>query len=120
LVLWNKLKTSPTYEYLGDVDIALQTFYVEAIGKATRQAGVSEYKIRDWCETKLITASGTRSIINREFETTGGIPNRVVDILENMDLIRGEYRSGTKWYKLTYDRYIIPIINSNKTFRGTK
>ena len=44
--------------------------------------------------TKLITSSGTRSIIHRETETTGSMLNTVVDILERARLIRAEQRSG--------------------------
>jgi DNA-binding beta-propeller fold protein YncE len=45
------------------------------------------------------------------------MPNRVVDILENRDLIRGEWRFGARWYELTHDRLISPIKESNKAWR---
>jgi hypothetical protein len=38
--------------------------------------------------------------IHKEQHLTGGIPNEVVDILEKEYLIRGEYRSGARWYEL--------------------
>ena len=45
------------------------------------------------------------------------MPNRVADILEDMHLIRKEWRSGSPWYEITHDRLIQPIKNSNKTWR---
>ena len=64
--------------YLGDVDKALEDFYVEAIREATKQTDVPEDKIREWFEKILITSSGTRSTVNREHSTTGEIPRKNV------------------------------------------
>ena len=33
-----------------------------------------------------------------------------------MHLIRAEWRAGARWYELTHDRFIEPIISSNKVF----
>jgi YVTN family beta-propeller protein len=118
--LWQKLPSEVnqiTKDYVGDVDNALADFYVKAIREAVTDTHIEEARLRDWCETKLITSSGTRSIIHREVETTGGIPNRVVDILENIHLIRAEQRFGARWYELTHDRLIEPIKDSNKQWR---
>ena len=122
--LWNKLKTSRidqiTQDYFGrliDVDKALEDFYVEAVCEASKNIGIREDVIRNWFEKKLITSSGTRGIIHREFESTGQIPNSVVDILEKKYIIRKEERSGAKWYELTHDRLIQPINNSNKKWQ---
>jgi hypothetical protein len=89
---------------------------MKAVRIATK-TGIDEAVIRDWCETKLITSGGTRSMIHEGAESTGGIPNNVVVILESMRLIRGEQRFGARWYELTHDRLIDPIKNSNKVWR---
>jgi hypothetical protein len=109
--LWNKLKTSQVdkinqsyFEYLEDVDKALQGFYVDAVGEASNQTGVEEGLIRNWFEENLITTSGTRGIVHRGFNTTGGIPNTTVDIVEKKYLKRKEERSSAQWYELTHDR----------------
>ena len=65
----------------------------------------------------LITSSGTRGIVHREFESTGEIPNSAVDILEKKYIIRKEERAGAQWYELTHDRLIKPINNSNKKWQ---
>jgi YVTN family beta-propeller protein len=118
--LWQKLPpevTEITKNYVGNVDNALADFYVKAIRDASAESGIDEACLRDWCETKLITSSGTRSIIHRGAEMTGGLPNRVVDVLENRRFIRVEQRSGARWYELTHDRLIGPIKDSNKVWK---
>jgi hypothetical protein len=37
-----------------------------------------------------------------------------VDVLENVHLVRGEWRAGARWYELTHDRLIEPIRESNR------
>ena len=46
-------------------------------------------------------------------DMTGGMPNKVVDVLEAQHLIRPEVRSGSRWYEMTHDRFIRPIQKSN-------
>ena len=118
--LWDKLPSDVsqiTKEYVGDVDNALSDFYEKAIHLAITETNVQENILRDWCETKLITSSGTRNIIHKETKTTGDMPNTVVCILERERLIRVEQRSGARWYELTHDRLITPIKSSNKAWR---
>ncbi|MER5176507.1 MAG: YncE family protein [Candidatus Nitrosocosmicus sp.] len=109
-------KTS-TLEDLANVNKALKDFYEEAIQEAIKQTRVKEREIRNWCQEKLITSSGTRSIIHREPNFTGGIENKVIEILEDKYLIRREWRSGASWYELTHDRLINPIKDSNKKWK---
>ncbi len=126
--LWNKLKISQIdqinqdyFEDLGDVDKALEDFYVEAVSKTSKRYNIGENIIRKWFGEHLITSSGTRGIVHRGFELTGGIPNTAVEILENeFHLVRREERSGAKWYELTHDRLIEPIQESNKEWKQKK
>jgi YVTN family beta-propeller protein len=112
--LRNKITST---EELGSVDKALEDFYEDAILTASKQTGVHESKIRIWCQEKLITSSGTRSMVHRGQKTTEGIDNNVIDWLERKYLIRKEYRSGASWYELTHDRLIKPIISSNEKWK---
>jgi YVTN family beta-propeller protein len=102
---------------LGNVDRALEDFYDDAILSASKETKVSEGKIRIWCQKKLITSSGTRSITHRGQRTTEGLDNKVIDWLERKYLIRKEWRSGASWYELTHDRLIKPMLNSNARWR---
>jgi YVTN family beta-propeller protein len=122
--LWNKLKSleldqinKDYFVGLGDVDKALADFYDNAIREASKITKVHEGKIRYWVQEKLITSSDTRSIVHREFKSTGGISNTVVDILEKRYIIRKEERAGAKWYELTHDRFIKPIKDSNNLWK---
>ena len=105
-------------EELSNVNNALKDFYEEAILDASKQTGIPERDIRNWFQEKLITSSGTRSIIHRDRNSTGGINNKAVDILEGKYyLIRREWRSGASWYELTHDRLIKPITDSNTKWK---
>ena len=100
------------------LNTALKDFYEEAILHASKQTHIPERDIRKWFQEKLITSSGTRSIIHRDRNFTGGINNKVVDILEGKYyLIRREWRSGASWYELTHDRLIKPITDSNSKWK---
>jgi YVTN family beta-propeller protein len=127
--LWEKLvsasrqgKTDINLDYLevGDVDKALGDFYVDIVKQAAIQSKVSEDEIRDWCEKNLITYSGTRSIIHKGLDRTGGLDNKVLDVLEDKYLVRREMRAGAPWYELTHDRLIRPIRNSNQKWQHDK
>ena len=97
-----------------NVDDALEEFYLGAVRKASDESGIYDGDIRIWSEAKLITwPVQTRNFVHRGLSSSEGIPNKVLDSLESSYLIRGEVRSGAKWYELTHDRLIKPLINSN-------
>lgn len=98
----------------GDVDQALASFYEEAIAAASDQTGIHRNDLRRWCETWLITSTGTRGIVHRGREGTEGLPNEAVDVLQSTHLIAAEQRAGARWYALTHDRFIAPILASNE------
>jgi uncharacterized FlaG/YvyC family protein len=132
--LWQKLVHTSNIslddlEIIGDVDKALEDFYEGVIHKASEDtrsnsakphqgAKIYEGDIRIWCEKKLITSTGTRSIVHRGPRLTSGIPNVIIDSLENNYLIRGEWKSGAKWYELTHDRLIKPVLDSNRRWKN--
>ena len=124
--LWEELPQEAreiTLEHLqtfGDVDQALLTFYARALSSTVQQTQVREGKLRDWLERDLITPMGTRGTAYRGAESTGGIPNAAVDVLEGQHLIRAERRAGARWYELTHDRFIGPIQRSNEAWRATR
>ncbi len=128
--LWRQLSESDrqiTMDHLnkyGDVDRALSSFYDEAVKKAVEQTvkdkthiADEEKHLRDWFGEVLITSMGTRGTVYRAPEFTGGIPNRVIAILEDEHIIRAEWRAGARWYELTHDRFIEPIRRSNESYR---
>jgi hypothetical protein len=118
--LWQALPpgiTEITHEHLeavGDVNQVLFRFYERAIKQADRETPVSEGDLREWFEHSLITLAGTRGTVYQGRDKSGGIHNTTVRILEDLHLIRGEWRAGARWYELTHDRFIEPIQQSNR------
>jgi hypothetical protein len=100
----------------GDVKQNLSSLYDESIMRTIQETGVSERDLREWFEQSLITPMRTRGTIFRSSDETGGLPNNVVDILENLHIIRAEFRAGARWYELTHDKLIDPILESNKNW----
>ncbi|MGH9401274.1 MAG: hypothetical protein ACRD2P_04110 [Terriglobia bacterium] len=113
--------TEITEEHLaafGDVDQALREFYQGALKEAAGKAAIDEDDLRQWFETKLITEAGTRGLVFRGEATTGGIPDAAVDALEDLHIIRAEVRGRDRWYELSHDRFIRPILRANDTWRA--
>jgi len=124
--LWQDLPPDVTVitgdhlQTFGDVDQALSGFYGRSIKRAVQDTDATERELRAWFESRLITPAGTRGTVYRGREETGGIPNTAVDVLENLHLIRGEWRAGARWYELTHDRFIGPIQTSNEAWRAMR
>ncbi|MCP4423224.1 MAG: peptidoglycan DD-metalloendopeptidase family protein [Chloroflexi bacterium] len=112
--------TQAEVETYGDVTQALMRFYEDSVKQAASAAPVTEDALRTWFEETLITPAGTRGLVfqDREKEETGGIPNSAVKELDDFHIIRGEIRSGSRWYELTHDRFIDPILKSNEAWRN--
>jgi len=104
-------------DVFGNVEKSLSQFYDDSIREAAQISRVDEEPLRKWFEEILITSIGTRGTVYRAPESTGGIPNAAIDILESKHLIRAEIRAGARWYELTHDKFIKPIQSSNKSYR---
>ena len=119
--LWENLSdenviTQYHLEAYGDVDKALVHFYENAIEKTAERTSIKEGKLRQWFARALITPTGTRGTVFRGETETGGIPNAVIDELENQRIIRMELRGGAQWYELTHDRFVETVQTSNQNW----
>ncbi|MBN1479975.1 hypothetical protein JXA70_06870 [candidate division KSB1 bacterium] len=118
--LWNALPpdtqviTTDHLQKFGDIDQALQLFYENSLQTAVQQTHVKEGELRNWFKNKLITPAGTRGNAYRGETETEGIANAAVDVFVAQHLVRGEIRGGSRWYELTHDRFIDPILKSNR------
>lgn len=126
--LWQSLKpedTTITLDHLnkcGDVTQALMSFYERSIrtivgedGLADGTRRITEADLRRWFEKVLITPEKKRATVDRRKEQTGGMPNETIIVpLERVQLIKGEWRAGARWYELSHDRFIEPILTSNQ------
>jgi tetratricopeptide (TPR) repeat protein len=104
----------------GDVDLALSRFYEKGIKAVTQLAPMQEGVVRSWIETWLITSTGTRAFVHREPQFTRSLPNKNLEILEDHHIVRSEPRAGARWYELTHDRFVKPILSSNQKWREGK
>lgn len=117
--LWNNLPDGVAaiemqhVKQYGDVDTILQDYYEKIIGGIAGFKLMKQKALRHWFGTRLITPVGTRSIVFRDAKTTHGLDNAIIDKLSDQHIIRGEDRSGGRWYELTHDRWIQPIKTSN-------
>jgi len=120
--LWNRLPaeiseiTDEHLRELADLDAVLGDFYEQALAAAMSRTRVGEPQLRTWVGRQLITPGETRSTVYRGAIETAGMPNAVVDTLDEKRLIRADERAGAKWYELTHDRLIGPIRASNGRF----
>jgi WD40 repeat protein len=124
--LWHKLPddvveiTVHHWERYGNVDHALQQFYEAVLRDCIAATAADEDHVRSWFETRLITPGRTRGLVFRQKSNVGGLAIEIVDYLERRHLLRAEMRSGGRWYELTHDRLIGPILNSNAPFNARK
>jgi hypothetical protein len=118
---------------LGDVDLALSDYYKQAINRVLKEIKLQkslrerimdflynkefEPKLRQWFSEKLITEAETRGTVYRGDKQTAGIPTQIADALANQYLLRSEIRAGGKWYELTHDRFIQPILRDNREWQ---
>ena len=122
--MWDKLRGRPgetiTVEDVrrfADVDAALTNFYEETVASAVAETGVSETDLRAWFERELITEAGTRNMIFRGEEMTGGLPTSVADHVRGQFILGEVVRPGGAWYELVHDRLVEPIVAANRAWR---
>jgi hypothetical protein len=121
--LWGRLPrdlkviTQEFVSHFVDVEQNLSSLYEESIMRTIQETGVDERDLRVWFEQSLITPARTRGTVYRGTDETGGLPNHVVDILENQHIIRAELRAGARWCELAHDTWIDPILESNKNWQ---
>jgi hypothetical protein len=124
--LWSSLP--PEVQEIGEDDLArigsvaevLSNYYGEAVRAAAAAGGVSEYQLRERLEAAFVTAVGTRGTVVGGGERIAGIPKAAIDELEARHLVRAEWRAGARWYELTHDSLIRPIVSSNAALRRVR
>lgn len=102
----------------GNVDQALREFYQDALKESAEISGIEQDTIRRWFEEKVITEEGTRGLVFRGEAETGGIPNSAVDVLDELHVIHAEVRGRDRWYELSHDRFLQPVLRANDTWRA--
>ena len=111
--------TSDHLRDYGDTDGALANFYEQALKAAATETEVHENSLREWCETWLITSTGTRGFVHRDPKWTES-QQKALAKLEDAHLIRSEFRAGGYWYELSHDRFVSPIKASNENWNQAR
>lgn len=125
--MWEKLRTRPgraitlqDVRDFADVDTALVSFYEDTIADTIAWAAtqpnltVTETDLRHWFETQLVTEAGTRNMVFRGQDDTGGLPTTVADYVRSRFIMREVVRPGGIWYELVHDGFIKPIQDANR------
>lgn len=121
--LWNRLSPDTTvitlddWKSLGNVDRALARLYDAAVDACVTRTGCNEERVRAWFEERLITPAHTRGMVFSGASDADGVPNTAIGLLERRHLIRAEDRAGGRWFELTHDRLVEPILQSNAPFK---
>ncbi len=105
-------------EATGSVDEALAGYFGEKVAGIASQLGVQEWRMREWFDQKLITASGIRGQVMRGSGESEGLKNEAIHELIDAYLVREERRRGVTWYELAHDRLVNPIRNDNRAWRS--
>jgi hypothetical protein len=104
-------------ELHANVDQALTLYFGDTVTGVVQKTDADERKVRDWFEFDLITKQHFRS------QTLTGPATRDADkvlaLLEDGYLIRGDVRGQSTWYELTHDRLIGAVLASNEAWRWT-
>ncbi|MBN1583152.1 MAG: N-acetylmuramoyl-L-alanine amidase, partial [Anaerolineae bacterium] len=98
---------------LGDVDQALIGFYEDTLQTVLENVDMSERRLRNWFDNRLITPARTRGLVYRSTFDTEGLSNRAIDVLNEAYIIRANKRGNDTWYELAHDRLVEPILAAN-------
>jgi len=100
------------------INKALGDFYEQALAKVLEKTPglVSERDLRTWFSTQLITEAETRGFVYQGKTLTEGLPNEAVNVLASIYIIRPDNRPGGTWFELVHDRFVGPILQSNRAW----
>ncbi len=112
--------TAEEVQQYGNIDRALINFYESAVKQVTQQTNVKERDMRHWFDRQLITPMQTRGLVLRSEKDTAGLPNAAVDLLEQRHLISSDVRAGARWYELSHDRLIDPVLQADRAYEAAR
>lgn len=117
--LWQNLApdslqiTEEDVSKIGDVNQSLREYYADEVAAIAAQSKVPERAIREWINHWLITEQGFRGQVLMGAESSEGLDNSAIRLLEDAHLVRAERRRGATWFELAHDRLIEPVRTDN-------
>ncbi len=115
-IVKDKEITLKEVEEAGSVDTALGDYYDFQVESVAADSQYPERKIREWIDRKLITRQGIRGQVQMAPKVSEGLPNEVIQKLQEAYLVRADQRGGSTWFELAHDRLIRPIRLSNEAW----
>ncbi len=113
--LWDRLPegieaiNESDLEQFGDVGEAIREFYLAAVRRVSELRNYPEKLIHMGC-TQFVTSNGTRSMVHLAGENVGMLPIGVVSSLVDEHFLRAESRAASRWYEISHDRLIAPVL----------
>ena len=104
----------------GNVDQALIGFYESCIQHTAQEVRIPERTLRRWFAEKLITPMQTRGLVLRGEKDTAGLSNAAIDHFEAAHLIGSDVRAGARWYEISHDRLVDPMVRSNRAWEQAR
>jgi WD40 repeat protein len=106
-----------------NVDDALANYYAEQVAAVAKHTRVSERKIREWIEYRLIIegrGGDARGQVQEGTSTWQELGDETIHALRETHLVRAEHRRGFSWLELAHDRLIEPIRKNNAEWRKSR
>jgi hypothetical protein len=118
-------KRAQDARFTSGVDLALASYYREALQRVSVDSGVTERRLRDWIENTLISSGGLRrqvlkaeaTIADGEPPREDGLPALALAPLLNTYLVREDARHGASFIELAHDRLVAPVREDNRVWR---
>jgi hypothetical protein len=104
-----------------DLADSMRSFVDSAVAGAVTQTHADEGVVRRWLEDRLITpTTGRRAILLVDNEKTMGLPDEILDALEDVRLVQVEQRNQSRYAELTHDSMVTAVRASNATWVKTR
>jgi hypothetical protein len=98
----------------------MQSYVDDAVASVVAQTQCDQGIVRRWLEDRLTTPAGRRALLLVDNAQTAGLPEEVLQALENARLIQVEQRNQSQWAELTHDSMVAAVQASNRAWGRTR
>jgi len=104
--------TGDDVRWYGDADTTLAEYCGRVVAAVADNHDLPAFKLRSLLLGTFVTDLGTRGTAYQGPAGTAGVPNAVIQELEDRHLLCSAQRSGSRWFELLSDRLIEPLKNA--------
>jgi hypothetical protein len=98
----------------------MQSYVDDAVASVVAKTRCDAGIVRRWLEDRLTTPGGRRALLLVDNAQTAGLPEEVLQSLENARLIQVEQRNQSQWAELTHDSMVAAVQASNRAWGRTR